>query len=464
MRLRQLIGALVILLSGTGFGLMLGSHVWQRRSSSIDNTSKIGSASSISSGSADKRSVLYWANPMNPSVHADHPMKDGMGMAYVPVYASAGPENKTSDLHIDPRMAQTLGVRLATAQMRPMGHVVHSVGTVTVDENRTYTITSRFTGWIKQLKVRAVGEKIHRGEILAEVYSPQIFSAQQEYLIAGHEAGAAGGSALLEATRERLRRFGMPRSSLATLERTGRPLRDIPIVSPENGVVTALKIRQGGYVSSGTDLYEIANLDRVWVKVALYSYQLPWVKIGNAVNLNSPDYPGKIWKGRLKFLYPTLDSKTRTVSARVSIANPGDVLRPGMYANATLFAGSQPALAVPSSAVLQTDNGDYAMLSQKQGHFLPVELALGPEADGWTAVTNGLKIGEEVVDNAQFLLYSASQFQNVKARMLGGNSAAKPAVSALATNHFAANKSKQGVGANGGSMTGMNMPMTGAAP
>lgn len=463
MKARQLFNGFAILLVGAGLGLIMGQRVWQDRTLSPGTKNKTISVAGHSSNTADKPHVLYWANPMNPSVHADHPMKDGMGMAYVPVYASIGSESKVSDLQIDSRMAQTLGVRLVDVQMRPMGHVIHSVGTVTVDENQTYAITSRFTGWIKQLKVRAVGEKIYRGEILAEVYSPELLSAQQEYLIARRQAGVVGGSALLAATRERLRRFGMPRSVLATLERTGKPLRDIPIVAPETGVVTALRVRQGGYVSSGTNLYEIANLDRVWVNVALYSYQLPWVKVGDTVKLESPYYAGKTWKGRLTFLYPTLDKKTRTVSARVSIANPGDTLRPGMYTNAILSAGSTPALAVPSSAVLQTNNGDFVMLSQNQGHFLPVELVLGPEADGWTEVTRGLKVGEKVVDDAEFLLYSASQFQNVKARMLGGNGAVKSPGVTPTTNQLATTRSKQGVGTSGSSMIGMNAAPTGAA-
>lgn len=430
MALRSLFSGFILVLASTGIGIVLGYIVWHGDKSPTEKTDTVSYVSSAPLVSADKRHILYWANPMNPEIHADHPMKDNMGMKYIPVYASAGAENKVSDLHISPRMAQTLGVQLATVQMRPMAHVFHSVGIVTVDDNRTYTITSRFTGWIKQLNVRATGDKVHRGQVLAEVYSPELLSAQEEYLVARQQDGAGGGSEILKATRDRLRRFGMPEAMLTTLERTGKAIRDTPIVSPESGVVSTLNIRQGGYVASGNNLYEVANLDRIWVKVALYSYQLPWVKIGDQVRLESPYYPGKVWKGRLTFLYPTLDPKTRTISARVSIPNPGDVLRPGMYMNATLSANSQTALAVPSSAVLQTDNGDFAMMYQNQGHFLPVELALGPEADGWTAVTRGLKLGEKVVDNAQFLLYSASQFQNVKARMLGGDDATKsPAMS-----------------------------------
>lgn len=420
---RHLLVTVAVLLLGIGGGF-LGGRFLPGAPAASGRSAATGPAPGASAVHGTKR-VLYWADPMNPHIHADHSMKDSMGMAYIPVYASAPAEGKSNGLHIDPRLTQNLGVRLTTAQVRPMGHALHSVGTVQVDQNRIYTITPRFSGWIKRLNVRAVGDAVYRGQVLAEVYSPELYRAQQEYLIARQRDGASGGSALLAATRERLRLFGMPRSAVTTLERTGKPLRDLPVVAPESGVVTALNVRQGGFVSSPSTFYEIANLDRVWVNIAVYSNQLPWVRIGNAVRLHAPAYPGKTWEGRLNFLYPTIDPETRTLTARVSFPNPGDILRPGMYTNATLLAGSHPALAVPSNAVLQTPEGNYAMLAQGQGHFLPVQVALGPEADGWVEVRKGLKAGDEVVESAQFLLYSESQFQSVRARMLGGGAPPK---------------------------------------
>ena len=213
----------------------------------------------------------------------------------------------------------------------------------------------------------------------------------------------------------------MPEDEIAALARRGTAERNVPLLAPASGVVETLHARQGGYVSPQTNLYEIANLDRVWVNVALYSHQLPWVRIGNPVRLHLPAYPGKTWTGRLSFLYPTLDPRTRTVTARLSFANTDGILRPGMYADATVLSHAQTALAAPSSAVLRTQEGDYVMLAQGQGHFLPAQVALGPQADGWVAVAKGLKAGDRVVESAQFLLYSESQFQSVKARMLGGN-------------------------------------------
>lgn len=425
--------------------------------------------------------VLYWADPMNPHIHADHFTKDSMGMAYLPVYASGSAQKNSGGVRIDPRLTQNLGVRLTTAVMRPMGHAIHSVGTVQVDQNRVRTITPRVSGWIERLNVRAVGDAIHPGEVLAEVYSPELYSAQREYLIARQQHGAPGGSALMAAAKERLRLFGMPQSAMATLERTGKPLRDIPVVATESGVVTALNVRQGGFVSSKSTFYEIANLDRVWVNIAIYANQLPWVAIGNAVQIDAPAYPGKTWKGRLNFLYPTVDPQTRTITARVSFSNPGDVLRPGMFANATLLAGSHTALAVPSNAVLQTPEGNYAILAHGHGHFLPVQVALGPQADGWVEIRKGLKAGDKVVESAQFLLYSESQFQSVKARMLGSdttpkqgamtepaplsqNRSAPPRSTAApaAANAKNASGDEKASGVQGDAMSGMDMTPAGA--
>ncbi|MBU2722321.1 efflux RND transporter periplasmic adaptor subunit, partial [Acidithiobacillus ferridurans] len=234
---------------------------------------------------------------------------------------------------------------------------------------------------------------------------------QQEYLIARRQGGTTEDSALLAAAKAKLRLLGMPEGEIAALAQRGTAQRDVPLLAPASGVVESLDVRQGGYVSPQTNIYAIANLDRVWVNVALYSYQLPWIRIGNPVRLHLPAYPGKAWEGRLNFLYPTLDAKNRTVTARLSFPNPGGELRPGTYATATILASPKETLAVPSSAVLRTAQGDYVMMGEGQGHFLPVQVALGPETDGWVAIDKGLKVGDRVVESAQFLLYSESQFQ-----------------------------------------------------
>ena len=468
MNARRLAFAAACLLLGATAGF--GASRWLLHSDRSHRRSRQTPAAPASAPTA--RRILYWASPMNSAIHSDHPMKDNMGMDYVPVFASGGSPSKANDtgLHIDARQAQNLGVRVVAARMRPLGQAIHTVGTVVLDQNRIVAVTPRFSGWVERLQVRAVGDAVRQGEVLAEIYSPEIYSAEREYLIARQAGRANEGGALLDAAEQKLRLLGMPSSALKELQITGRPLRDIPMVAPQAGVVTALNIRQGAYVSSQASLFEIANLDRVWVNVALYDYQLPWARIGDAVQIQLASYPGKAWDGRLSFLYPTLDPQTRTVTARLSFANADGILRPGMYANATMLGHEQTELAVPSSAVLRTQDGDYAMLAQPQGHFLPVQVALGPEADGWVAIRQGLKAGDRVVESAQFLLYSESQFQSVKARMLGGNTGpgTTPAAGAMpgmppASSPQPSPVAPPAASASAGSMAGMNMNPAGAS-
>lgn len=368
------------------------------------------------------RRILYWAAPMNPSIHSDHPMRDSMGMPYIPVYAPGQTGKQSSaGLRVNPRLVQNLGVRVVTVERRQMGHAIHTVGIVAVDENRIYAVNPHFSGWAERLHVRAVGDPVKRGQVVAEIYSPELFSAQQEYLIARQQIGTADGTALIMAAKAKLQLLGMSDTDIAALARRGTAHRNVVVAAPASGVIDTLSVRQGGYITPQTSLMQIANLSRVWVDVALYTYQLPWVRIGNLVHIRLPAYPGRDWEGHLDFLYPTLDPKSRTVTARLSFPNPDGVLRPGMYSDATILASPHEALAVPMSAILRTNQGDFVMLAQGQGHFLPVQVALGPEADGWVEIRHGLKAGERVVESAQFLLYSESRFQSVKARMLGGN-------------------------------------------
>ncbi len=364
-----------------------------------------------------KRRILYWAAPMNPRIHSDHPMKDSMGMAYVPVYApTAGGQAASArgGLAIDPRLRQSLGVRLVRVRIRKMGHSIHSVGTVVVDENRVYAINPRFSGWVERLTTRAVGDAVHRGEVLAWVYAPALYTAEREYFI----AKVAGGARLRRAARARLRLLGLTRADIEALDRRGRPLRSIPIKAPASGVVLRLGVQQGGHISPRHDFMHIANLDHVWMNVAIYSSQLPWVRIGDPVRLRLPAYPGRVWAGHVTFLYPTLDPKTRTVTARLSIPAQGGLLKPGMFAQATVLARPRQALAVPASAVLRTRQGDFVMIGGAHGHFVPTQVELGPSNRGWTVIRRGLTAGDRVVDAAQFLLYSESQFQAVQTRML----------------------------------------------
>ena len=404
-----------VLVAGAGLAAAVGAVSYVTASSPGTSPSATPAPRSVAKA---KRRILYWANPMNPGIHSDHPMKDSMGMAYTPVYAPSARAAAHPGLAIDPRLRQSLGVRLVSVRLRKMGRPIHTVGTVVVDENRVYAINPRFSGWVERLNTRAVGDPVRNGKVLAWVYAPALYAAEREYFIARAVRGIAGNARLGLAARARLRLLGLTRADIQALDRRGRPLRDVPVTAPVSGVVQRLGVHQGGHISPRHDFMRIANLDRVWVNVAIYASQLPWVRVGDPVRLTLPAYPGRVWMGHVTFLYPTLDPKTRTVTARLSVPTPGGLLRPGMYAQATVLTRPRQALAVPASAVLRTRRGDFVMIGSGRGHFVPVQVVLGPSSRGWTVIRRGLTAGEKVVDAAQFLLYSESQFQAVQARML----------------------------------------------
>ncbi|MHB1544819.1 MAG: efflux RND transporter periplasmic adaptor subunit [Gammaproteobacteria bacterium] len=364
--------------------------------------------------------ILYWANPMDPEQHFNHPGKDSMGMNYVPVYVTASATiHSEKELAVDPRMVQTLGVRLVTVRPRQLGHEIHTVGTVAVDQNRLYDVNLRVSGWVTDLSVSAVGDAVRRGQMLARVYSPELYAAQNEYLIARDQSRLLGNGSIERAAAEKLELLGMTHAQIAALALRRRAQKRMPIVAPTTGTVLALGTHTGGYVTPYFTLFKLANLDRVWVKVALYGYQLPWVALGNPVRLRLANDPAKVWNGRVSFLYPTLNKMNRTLEARLTFDNSAGMLRPGMYVKATLLGTPRTALAIPADAVLRTAEGNYVMVAEGQGHFLPTQVALGPESGGWVEVRTGLKKGNQVAESAQFLLYAESQVQQINARMLG---------------------------------------------
>ncbi len=222
-----------LLVAGAGIAAAVGA-VWYVTVSSPSAPPKATLAPR--SVAKAKRRILYWANPMNPGIHSDHPMKDNMGMAYTPVYAPVAHAAAHPGLAIDPRLRQSLGVRLVSVRLRPMGRPIHTVGTVVVDENRVYAINPRFSGWVERLNARAVGDPVRSGEVLAWVYAPALYAAEREYFIARGVRGIAGNARLGLAARERLRLLGLTRADIWALDRRGRPLRYVPVTAPVSGV------------------------------------------------------------------------------------------------------------------------------------------------------------------------------------------------------------------------------------
>ncbi|MGH8629952.1 MAG: efflux RND transporter periplasmic adaptor subunit [Burkholderiales bacterium] len=359
-----------------------------------------------------KGDVLYWHDPMRPEVHFDKPGKSPfMDMELVPKYASEG---GTDAVQIDSGMAQNLGIRTVQVQRGDFSQRVEAVGGVEVDERRIVVVESRATGWVEQLLVRAVGDPVRRGQRVAGVYSPDLFAAQQELVL----AAKSNDLALLAASRQRLVFLGMGESQIEAVLTSREAQRQTAVVAAGNGVVTELNVREGQQVAPGTPLMRIADLSRVWITVEIPEAQGAWIREGREAEAHLAALPGKVFRGKVEYIYPRLDPQTRTVRARLSFDNPGLQLKPGMYADVSLFGRTrQGTLLVPTEAVIRTGERSVVILAEDDGRFRPANVKVGDDRQGQTEILEGLREGESVVVSGQFLIDSEANLRSVLGRL-----------------------------------------------
>jgi membrane fusion protein, copper/silver efflux system len=372
-------------------------------------------AAPASAGAAkSERKVLYYRNPMGLPDTSPVPKKDPMGMDYIPVYEGEEPA-KAGTVKISPDKVQLLGVRTEAAVERELRRAVQAVGTIQANERLLAKVTPRFEGYIEKLHVNTTGQAVKRGEALMEVYSPEIVAAQEEYLIA-----RAGGSEpvmqrMAEAVLQRLRNWGIAESELETLRKEGKARRSLTLRSPAAGVVLAKPSVQGMRFMPGETLYEIADLSTVWLLAEIFERDLGLVKAGQAAKLRILAYPEREFTGKVVFVYPTLDSNTRTARLRIELPNPAGLLKPAMFGNVALEGGrASKALAIPDSAVLDSGARQVVLVQRGEGQFEPRDVKLGMRADGYVEVLDGVGAGEQVVVRANFLIDAES---NLKAAL-----------------------------------------------
>lgn len=377
-----------------------------------------------------ERKVLYYRNPMGLPDTSPVPKKDSMGMDYIPVFAGEEEQAQSAPpgtVRISTEKQQLLGVRAEPAAVRELSRTVRAVGTIQPNERLLYKVAPRFEGWIERLRVNTTGEAVSRGQALMEVYSPELVSAQEEYLIAQRaieQSRASGEEAqgvmqrLAESALRRLRNFGIADTELATLRREGAGRQSVALRSPASGVVTSKPAVQGARFMPGETLYEIADLSTVWLVAEVAERDLGLVKVGQPVSLRVAAYPGKTFQGKTVFVSPTLEAETRTARVRVELPNRDGALKPAMYGEAELAASHAKgkALAVPESSVLDSGTRQAVLVQRAGGLFEPREVKLGMRADGYVEVLEGVKAGEEVVVRANFLIDAES---NLKAALAG---------------------------------------------
>jgi RND family efflux transporter MFP subunit len=381
-----------------------------------------------------KRKIKYWVSPMDPGYIRDKPGKAPCGMDLVPVYeevdeAAGGP----GAISVSPATIQSMGVRTAKVEIRPLHRVTVTVGLVTYDERNLAVINTKVNGWVEQLYVNATGDPVRKGQTLLSIYSPELVSAQEEYLLAWKnyqtlgkspvKEMAEGARRLLEASRRRLQYFDISPSQIQALKTTDQVKKNLILTSPANGIVTKRLVTQGMYVRSGMSLLEVADLSNIWVDAEIYQYELPWIRVGQPVTMTLEYLPGETFAGAIDYIYPYLKEATRTAKVRLKFPNPQLKLKPEMFAQVKIESPvAKEAVVVPTEAVLDTGLQQHVFLALGQGRFEPREVKLGVYGDGNSVreVLSGLKGGEDVVVSAQFLLDSESRFREAVQMMMPG--------------------------------------------
>jgi Cu(I)/Ag(I) efflux system membrane fusion protein len=377
------------------------------------------------------RQPLFYRNPMNPSVTSPVPIKDAMGMDYVPVYAEdeAATDEPEGSVKIDAVTEQNMGVRTAIAKKTLLSHVVRAVGRVAYDEEHIVRLHPKTEGWIETLRVDKTGERVKKNEVLLSIYSPQLVTSQQEYILALNnlkilalspiEDIRRGAEELVDSSRERLKLLDVPAHQLHDLTISHAIKKSLHIHTPAGGIVINIGAREGQYVTPETELYMIADLSKVWVYAEIYEYELPWVKVGDPVEMRLAGVPGRIFKGHLAFIYPYAEAKTRTIKVRLVFDNAELLLKPDLFAEVTIYAGKQvDAVVIPSEAVIRSGAKTQVFIVRGAGKFEPRQITTGLSSNDDIAVLDGLKAGEEVVTSAQFLIDSESKLHEATAKMM----------------------------------------------
>ncbi|WP_442909335.1 efflux RND transporter periplasmic adaptor subunit [Ideonella sp. BN130291] len=365
---------------------------------------------------ASGRKILYYMDPMVPSSKFDRPGKSPfMDMMLVPVLAGAdGDEGRMT---VSPRVQQNLGLRTAEVVEGLLQPQLSAVGSIAYNERDLVVVQARAAGYVERLHVRATLDAVRKGQPLAELYVPDWVAAQEEYLALRRMQGA-NLAPLVEGARQRMRQVGMSDEQIGLVERTGRAHPRITLAAPMGGVVVELAAREGMSVMPGSTLFRINGLATVWANAEVPESQAALLRPGSRVHASSPAVQGPGFDGEVQALLPEVSPSTRTLKARVELANPGGRLVPGMFVTLQ-FMGMRPhkALLVPTEAVIQTGQRAVVMVAEEQGRFRPVEVEVGAESGGRTEVRRGLQVGQRVVVSAQFLIDSEASLRGLEARL-----------------------------------------------
>jgi membrane fusion protein, copper/silver efflux system len=371
---------------------------------------------------ATGKKVLYWHDPMVPGQKFDKPGKSPfMDMQLVPMYADGGSASDGSTVTISARVQQNLGVRVAEVKSGAQTSTMEAVGSVAYNERDVAVVQARSNGFLERLYVRAPLDPVRKGQPLAELYVPDWVAAQEEYLSAkriGARSDAPSLAGLADAAKQRMRLAGMSEEQIRAVETGGKVQPRLTITAPIGGVVGELTAREGMTVMAGAPLFRLNGLSTVWVNAEIPEVAAAQVRPGNPVEARTPAVSGAVFKGKVSAILPEVNPATRTIKARIELANPGGQLVPGMFATVSFApAARNDVLLVPSEAVIQTGKRSVVVVAQGDGKFASVDVEVGLDSNGQTEIRKGLQAGQKVVVSGQFLVDSEANLKASTTRM-----------------------------------------------
>ena len=378
-----------------------------------------------------ERKILFYRNPMDPSITSPVPRKDDMGMDYVPVYADEAESVATSGavVTIDPVVQQNMNVTTETVRRRTVERQIRTVGYLDYDQEKMVSVTTKYPGFVEKVSVNYLGQPVEKGEHLFDVYAPELVQTEQELLSAANyveqmrdapEDARRRAEALLEAAKTRLAYWDIGSDQIERLLASGTVFRTLAVTAPASGVVMKrMDGLEGMAIRPGMELMHIADLSSLWLTVEVFEDQLPWVRVGSPARVKLDYFPGESFTGRVRYIEPAVSEKTRSVRLTLEVPNPRDELRAGMYATVVFTpVAAHDAISVPSEAVLRTGERDVVILALGNGRFVPRDVVLGAGGDGWYEVRSGLEPGDVVVTSAQFLIDSESNLRAAIQQMI----------------------------------------------
>ena len=384
------------------------------------NLTPMGTTASDSPPAEGERVIAYWRAPMDPTYISKTPGKSPMGMDLIPVYED---ELKDSGniVEITPGVVQQMGMEIAPAERTTVFRHIRALGEVEVGEDELEVVNLRFSGWVERIRVDKTGDEVKAGQVLFEIYSPELVAAQEEYLLALRAQGE--DAPLTRSARRKLELWNISSRDIERIAAAGVSSRTMPIRAPQSGFVLHKDLVEGARVTAGQDLYRIGNLQRIWVTAEVYERDAPWVEVGQPAQLEMTHLAGTIIEGQVSYIYPTLNRSSRTLTVRLEFDNPGVRLKPGMFATVYIqYRRQDNVIAVPTEAILYSGQRQLVFVAHGQGRFEPREITTGLAGDHrMIEVTSGLADGELIATSGQFFIDSESQLQEALRKILASS-------------------------------------------